>query len=366
MPSPVSLLILALGLALGQAASDPPPAESEADSTRTDPPGMAWIPPGTFTMGSDRPEARPDERPAHLVRLDGFWIDVTEVTNAQFARFVEATGHRTTAERPIVWAELAAQLPPGTPAPPEESLQPGSMVFRVPPDPEDPTREAAGWRWVPGASWRHPEGPGSHIEDRMDHPVVHVSWEDAAAYAAWAGKSLPTEAQWERAARFGQGGRRFPWGDDLVPGGVHQANIWQGRFPFVDTGADGFTGTAPVGSFPPNAAGVADLSGNVWEWTADRYRADAYARRVSTSPTGQPPTNPTGPTEGLDPRMPHATRTHVQKGGSFLCHASYCSSYRSSARMSSTPDSGMSHLGFRCVMVREPDSSSTMAPSGAP
>ena len=353
MLSPVPSLIpaLVLGLFIGRVAEDPPRPASDADRLRVGPPGMVWIPPGTFEMGWDGPEGRPDERPAHMVRLDGFWIDATEVTNTRFSAFVEATGYRTTAERPVDWSELQAQLPPGTPRPPDEVMKPGSMVFMPPAEPGSATGHADWWRWVPGACWRHPEGPGSSIIDRMDHPVVHVSWEDATAFAAWAGKSLPTEAQWERAARFGSKGSRFPWGDTLTPGGTHHANIWQGRFPHENSLEDGFMGTAPVGSFPPCKAGLVDMSGNVWEWTTDRYRADEYIRRVSKLAPGEACLNPTGPETSQDPRMPHATRTHVQKGGSFLCHASYCSSYRSSARMSSTPDSGLSHLGFRCVTI---------------
>ena len=345
-PIPSFLLSLVVGLV----ASDPPQPTPTADPAPANPPGMVWIPPGTFTMGWDGPEGRPDERPAHRVRLDGFWIDATEVTNAQFAAFVEATGYRTTAERPIDWAQLRTQVPPGTPKPSEDQLQPGSMVFTPPPPAiGGPTLDQpTWWRWVPGANWRHPEGPGSSIDQRQDHPVVHVSWDDAMAYARWAGKQLPTEAQWERAARIGQEGRRYVWGDRLTPGGIHQANIWQGVFPTRNTLEDGHAGTAPVRSYPPNSAGLHELSGNVWEWTADQFRADTYSVRVEEL-NGAVCENPTGPTRTVDPRMPHAPVTRVQKGGSFLCHPSYCSSYRPSAKMSSTPDSGLSHLGFRCV-----------------
>ena len=316
---------------------------------------MVWIPPGTFTMGWNGPEGRPDERPAHQVQLDGFWIDATEVTNAQFAAFVEATGYLTTAERPVDWEQLQAQVPPGTPKPSEDQLQPGSMVF-APPDHDaqaDLREHTTWWRWVPGAQWRHPEGPGSTIDDRQDHPVVHVSWDDAVAYAQWAGKQLPSEAQWERAARFGQDGQRYAWGAALTPQGVHHANIWQGVFPTSNTRADGHASTAPVGSYPPNGASLHDMSGNIWEWTEDQFRTDTYERRIQKNQGGCC-INPTGPTSTSDPRMPHAAVTRVQKGGSFLCHPSYCSSYRPSAKMSSTPDSGMSHVGFRCVSSAVP------------
>ncbi len=333
-----ALVLVACLASAGAAHDDDPPTE-----------GMVWIAAGEFTMGWDGPEGRSDERPAHRVHVDGFWIDATEVTNEQFSAFVEAAGYVTTAERKPEWDELKKQLPPGTPAPPEDTLVPGSVVF-VPPDHpvglDDFTRW---WAWTPGASWRSPEGPGSTIEGRGRHPVVHISWDDAVAYAEWAGKRLPTEAEWERAARLGNDGARFAWGDELAPGGVPMANIWQGTFPHLNTKADGYERAAPVASFPPNAAGLYDMAGNVWEWTADRFHPEAYSRRVRTLQPGTCCSNPTGPDRSADPRNPYAKDSRVQKGGSFLCHASYCESYRPSAKMSSTPDSGMAHLGFRCV-----------------
>ncbi|MGA1533632.1 MAG: formylglycine-generating enzyme family protein [Planctomycetota bacterium] len=314
----------------------------------TVPPGMVLVPAGSFTMGSDGPGARYDEQPAHEVRLDAFWIDRTEVTNTQFAEFVAATGYLTIAERPVDWEELRKQLPPDTPKPADADLAPGSLVF-TPPGGAVPLEDfSQWWSWTPGASWRHPEGPGSSIEGREDHPVVHVAWEDARAYAEWAGKRLPTEAEWERAARYGHDGERFPWGDELRPGGVIAANIWQGEFPHRNTGEDGFAGTAPVGSFPANPLGLVDLAGNVWEWTEDRFHPDAYRQRLLES-GGARCENPTGPPRALDPRNPHAPDSRVQKGGSFLCHESYCESYRPAAKMATPPDTGMSHLGFRCV-----------------
>lgn len=321
------------------------------------PPGMRWIPAGEFIMGSADPGAPANERPAHRVRVDGFWIDEHEVTNAQFAAFVAATGYVTTAERPVDWEELKRQLPPGTARPPDEMLRPGSLVF-VPPNPAlGPVpldRYDLWWKWTPGASWRHPEGPGSTIDGREDHPVVHVSWEDAAAYAAWAGKQLPTEAQWEYAARGGVEGARFVWGDE-APGeeGPHRANIWQGEFPVRNTGADGWMRTAPVGSYAPNGYGLYDMAGNVWEWCADWYRPDAYAGRAAVDgPAGEGHgccENPAGPARSFDPMEPY-TPKRVTRGGSFLCHARYCESYRPAARRGTPPDTGMSHLGFRCVM----------------
>ncbi len=305
---------------------------------------MVWIPGGVFRMGGEDPLARPDESPVHEVRVSGFWIDATEVTNRQFAAFVDATGYRTVAERPVDWESLREQVPPGTPKPDAALLAPGSLVFVPPAGPVDRRDIGSWWRWTPGASWRHPEGPGSSISGREDHPVVHVAWEDAVAYAAWAGKRLPTEAEWEFAARGGLDGAVNVWGDEPVD--PRRCNILQGRFPDGDTAEDGFAGTAPVGSFPANGFGLHDMAGNVWEWCADRYDAGAYARRAGA---GGPVVDPMGPDRSVDPRMPHAADTRVQRGGSFLCHDSYCASYRPSARMSATPDSAMSHLGFRCV-----------------
>ncbi|WP_428388501.1 formylglycine-generating enzyme family protein [Mucisphaera sp.] len=314
------------------------------------PEGMVWVPGGRFTMGWDGPEGRYDERPAHEVEVSGFWIDRTEVTNAQFAAFVEATGYVTTAERPVDWEEIKKQLPEGTPKPSDEVLEPGSLVFTPPDRSVDLNAYWQWWTWTHGASWRHPEGPGSTIEGREDYPVVHVSWDDAVAYAAWAGKRLPTEAEWERAARFGSDGQRFVWGSELSPGGEQMANIWQGTFPHRNTGEDGFVGAAPVGRFPANELGLYDMAGNVWEWTSDQFRPDAYQRRLAALEAGGCCADPTGPETTMDPRNPHSEDSRVQKGGSFLCHASYCESYRPSAKMASPPDTGMSHLGFRCVV----------------
>ena len=311
------------------------------------PVGMVWIPGGEFSMGSDASDARPDERPPHRVRVHGFWMDATEVTNAQFEAFVNATGYRTLAELPVDWEELRKQVPPGTPKPPDEALQPGSLVF-APPDRPVPLDDAgAWWTWTKGADWRHPEGPRSSIEGKADHPVVHVALADAEAYCRWAGKRLPTEAEWEFAARGGLAGKPFSWGDAPVDG--TRANTWQGHFPDVNTKDDGFERTAPVRSYAPNGYGLYDTAGNVWEWCSDRYRADTYAEQVAAAGTGGVTIDPRGPEEALDPRNPDAPDSRVQRGGSYLCHASYCSSYRVSARMSCTPDTGAEHVGFRCV-----------------
>lgn len=309
------------------------------------PPGMAWIPSGSFSMGTDDPRSFPNERPSHRVRLDGFWMDVRHVTNADFARFVADTGYVTTAERPIDWEELRKQVPPGTPKPPDEMLEPGTLVFTPPARPVPLNDMRGWWRWVKGAGWRRPEGPGSGLERRMDHPVVQVSWEDASAYAAWVGKRLPTEAEWEYASRGGLEGKRYPWGDDPRPGGRFMANFYQGVFPVHDEAEDGFAGTSPAGAFPANGYGLFDMAGNAWQWCGDWYRPDAHAGAAPDEVR----VNPRGPETGWDPREPR-TPKRVVKGGSFLCHPSYCESYRPSARRGLPPDTGMGHTGFRCAM----------------
>ena len=307
-------------------------------------PGMVWVPGGEFTMGTDDPQAAPAERPPHRVRLDGFWMDVTEVTNDEFRRFVEATGYTTTAERPVDWEQLRKQLPPGTPKPTEDRLGPGSLVFSPPDHSVSLNDQTAWWRWAPGADWRHPEGPDGTIDDKDDHPVVQVAWDDALAYATWAGKRLPTEAEWEFAARGGLESRKYAWGDVFQPSGKPLANTWQGHFPDANTRDDGFDRTAPVRSFPPNPHGLHDMIGNVWEWCADWYRPDAYR----LAPAESVVLNPTGPDAGFDANEPYQPK-RVTRGGSFLCSPNYCSNYRPSARRGTATDSGMSHLGFRCA-----------------
>ncbi len=316
------------------------------------PGGMVWVPGGEFTMGTAGSPARANERPAHRVRVDGFWMDATEVTNAQFAEFVRATGYVTVADRPADWEEIKRQVPSGTAKPPPEMLAPGSLVF-TPPNRQVPLdNHAAWWSWTPGADWRHPEGPGSTMEDRLDHPVVHVAWEDAVAYAEWAGKRLPTEAEWEFASRGGLDGKRFTWGDDPPTPGHSRANIWHGEFPHRNTKDDGYFRTAPVKTFEPNGYGLYDTAGNVWEWCGDWYRADVYAIRVRQLGTGGVAENPDGSDRPWDPREPRSP-SRVSRGGSFLCHVTYCESYRPGARRGTSADTGMSHLGFRCVMTKE-------------
>jgi formylglycine-generating enzyme required for sulfatase activity len=310
-----------------------------------EPPGpiMVWIPGGEFLMGSDSPLANRAEQPAHSVRVDGFWMDETDVTNAQFAEFVKATGYVTTAERTPTLEEIMKYALPGAPPPKKEDLVPGSVVF-TPPDHPVSLDDVSQWqKWTPGANWRHPEGPGSNIDDRQDHPVVHVSYDDAVAYAKWAGKRLPTEAEWEFAARGGLEAKTYIWGDEKFSENKPQCNIWQGEFPWKNTAKDGYVRTSPVKAFPPNGYGLYDMAGNVWQWCSDWFLPDVYARRAGQGVL----VNPTGPAHSFDPRVRPPERVH--RGGSFLCCDGYCFNYRPSARMGCTPDTGLSHVGFRCV-----------------
>jgi formylglycine-generating enzyme required for sulfatase activity len=309
------------------------------------PPGMVWVPGGEFTMGTDSDLGWADEKPAHRVRVTGFWMDQTDVTNAQFRAFVEATGYVTTAEKPVDAAEILKQSPPGTPPPPPEKLVPGSLVFTPTKGPVPLKDFSRWWKWTPGACWRHPEGPGSSIAGKDDHPVVHVSWFDAVAYAKWAGKRLPTEAEWEFAARGGLDNKPYVWGDDKPTDSNLRANLWQGQFPYHNSAADGYAGTSPVKAFAPNGYGLYDMSGNVWQWCSDWYQIDLYRHRAGQGAVD----NPTGPKKSFDPRQPY-TPLRTQKGGSFLCNDAYCTRYRPSARHGCTPDTGMSHIGFRCVL----------------
>jgi sulfatase modifying factor 1 len=306
--------------------------------------GMIRIPGGAFIMGSRDDSSRANEGPPHEVQVDPFWIDEHPVTNAQFEAFVQATGYRTTAEKAPTWEELQKQLPPGSQKPDASVLVAGSMVFTPSDGPVDRRDMRNFWRWIPGATWRHPEGPTSDIKGRMNHPVVQVSWDDAAAYAKWAKKRLPTEAEWEFASRGGEEKQKFPWGNDFRPGGKFMANTWQGEFPYHNTGEDGFIGTSPVKSFPPNGYGLYDMVGNVWQWCNDWYRPDTYSQRTEQHSCQ----NPKGPDQSFNPMNP-ASPERVTKGGSFLCHISYCESYRPAARRGTPFDTGMSHIGFRCV-----------------
>lgn len=311
------------------------------------PPGMRWIPGGVYMMGTDTdPQLRSDETPAHQVEVSGFWIDTTEVTNAMFSAFVAATGYKTTAEKPIDWEELKKQLPPDFPKPDDAMLQPASMVFTMTDRPVDLNDYLNWWTFVPGADWKHPQGPGSDIQDKMQHPVVQVSWDDAVAYCKWAGKRLPTEAEWEFAARGGKPSAIYPWGIDTAL--FKYTNSWTGAFPYYNSEQDGYMRTAPVGSYAPNGFGLYDMAGNVWEWCLDYYHATYYTDCAKQGLM----VNPAGPASSFDPNQPYNI-VYVKRGGSFLCNESYCSSYRITARMATSYDTGQDHSGFRCVITPE-------------
>jgi sulfatase modifying factor 1 len=309
-------------------APGPPPAA-----------GMEWIPGGTFLMGSGR--HYPEEAPAHPVVVDGFWMDRCAVTNADFRRFVDATGHVTLAER----SPDAERYPDALP----ERMVPASSVFVRPRQRVDMGNPYDWWHWVPGASWRHPRGPQSSLKGLDDHPVVHMAWEDVEAYAAWAGRQPPTEAEWEYAARGGLDGAEYAWGDELTPGGRFLANWWQGEFPMENQRLDGHECTAPVRSFPPNGHGLFEMIGNVWEWTADWYQDHgdiAHACCTVGNPRGGSPEASADPRAGDPVPIPRK----VIKGGSHLCADNYCRRYRPAARMAQAVDTSTSHLGFRCVV----------------
>jgi formylglycine-generating enzyme required for sulfatase activity len=303
---------------------------------------MVWIEGGSFQMGAQDSLGRPDEYPAHRVTISGFWMDETEVTNQQFREFVQATGYTTTAEIAPDWEVMKKQLPAGTRKPDRSELVAASLVFVSPQESVDLEHPGECWLWTKGANWMHPQGPGSSIEGRDQDPVVQVSYDDACAYAHWAKKRLPTEAEWEFAARGGLAGAPYAWGTEPPDQGGYRANIWQGEFPTHNDGTDGFIRLAPVRSFKPNAFGLYDLSGNVWEWCLDWYDARAY----STKRDGA--TNPRGPTKSFDPAEPLVPK-RVARGGSFLCDEHYCTGYRVSARMRTSPDTSLEHTGFRCV-----------------
>jgi len=318
------------------------------------PRGMAWVPGGEFLMGSVSKMAQPNERPAHKARVHGFWMDEHHVTNAEFRKFVEATGYVTTAEKKPDWETLKVQAPPGTPRPPDSVLVPGAMVFAGTDQPVSLADFSRWWRYVPGANWRHPNGPDSSIADKDDHPVVQVSYEDAEAYAKWVGKRLPTEAEWEFAARGGLEQATYAWGDQFAPDGKQMANVWQGQqarpFPVVSAEAGGAVGTSPVGSFPANGYGLSDMTGNAWQWVADWYRADQFMREARRGGVISDPAGPAEAWDPADPGVPAQAPKRVTRGGSFLCNEDYCLSYRPSARRGADPYNSMSHLGFRLVM----------------
>jgi formylglycine-generating enzyme required for sulfatase activity len=303
--------------------------------------GMSRIPGGEFLMGSNAHYA--EEAPAHRVSVGAFWMDARTVTNKEFRHFVEATGYATLAEKPANADDYPGAQP--------EMLAPSSVMFRRASQPVDLRNPYNWWTYVAGADWRHPRGPQSSLQGLWDHPVVHVAYEDAEAYAKWAGKELPTEAEWEFAARGGLDGAEFTWGDELAPGGKPHANFWQGEFPWQNLLEDGFEWTAPVGSFPPNGYGLYDMAGNVWEWTTDWYqehgKIDSPCCTIANPRGGERDAS-------VDPRTPNVKIPRkVMKGGSYLCAPNYCRRYRPAARMAQGIDTSTCHLGFRCI-VRDP------------
>jgi sulfatase modifying factor 1 len=315
--------------------------------------GMVWVPGGEFLMGSASKLARDNERPIFKAKVDGFWMDATDVTNAQFAAFVRATGYVSTAEQKPDWGSLRVQLPPGTAKPADSILVPGAMVFTGTTHPVPLDDWSRWWSFVPGANWRHPDGPNSNIDGKDDYPVVQVSWDDVQAYAKWLGngKRLPTEAEWEFAARGGLEQADYAWGKEAAPEGRKLANIFpvQGQFPVIGTQYKVQPGTSKVRSYPANGYGLFDMTGNVWQWTADRYRADRFVQLAGTAAMV---VNPQGPADSFDPDDPTApinAPKRVIRGGSFLCDESYCLSFRPSARRGSDPANPMSHIGFRLV-----------------
>ena len=305
--------------------------------------GMIFIKGGDFMMGGDNKQASADEYPKHEVKVDGFWMDATEVTNAEFEKFVNATHYITTAEKKPDWDEMKQGLPPGTPKPPDSLMVAASLVFHPTSGPVDLNDYGQWWSWVKGANWKHPEGPGSSIKGKENYPVVQVSWYDAMAYCKWAGKRLPTEAEWEFAARGGLKDNIYPWGNEPVNVGTPKANSWGGNFPYYNDGKDGYVSLAPVKSFAPNGYHLYDMAGNVWEWCSDWYDANYYQSFSNSIAV-----NPKGPDKSYDP-MERYTPKKSLRGGSFLCNDSYCSGYRVSRRMKSSPDTGLEHTGFRCV-----------------
>lgn len=322
-----------------KAYSDSPLEVSKDISTK----GMVFIKGGTFRMGGDNSQAAADEYPKHEVKVKGFWIDAAEVTNAEFQKFVNATHYITTAEKKPDWDEMKQTLPPGTHKPPDSMMVAASLVFHETSGPVDLNDYSQWWSWVKGADWRHPEGLGSSIKGKENYPVVQVSWYDAMAYCKWAGKRLPTEAEWEFAARGGLQNHIYPWGNEAINMGKPKANSWGGKFPYYNDRKDGFITAAPVKSFLPNGYGLYDMAGNVWEWCNDWYDADYYK-----SFSNKVAINPQGALKSFDPADIYSPKRSL-RGGSFLCNDTYCSGYRVSRRMKSSPDTGLEHTGFRCV-----------------
>jgi formylglycine-generating enzyme len=322
-------------------------AQNIIPSGNTSNSGMILIPGGSFDMGADNNQASADEYPKHRVMIDSFYIDITEVTNAQFKKFVDATGYITTAERKPDWEVLKKTVPPGTPKPADSLLQAASLVFKQSIQPVPVNDYTQWWIWIKGANWKHPQGPTSSIIGKENYPVVQVSWDDAMAYCKWSGKRLPTEAEWEFAARGGLVNNIYPWGNEHVNTGKPKANSWEGKFPYLNERKDGYITVAPTKSYFPNGYGLYDMAGNVWEWCSDYYNQDYYKELQ-----GKATANPQGAVKSYDADEPYAIKRSL-RGGSFLCNDSYCSGYRVARRMKSSPDTGLEHTGFRCVKTKK-------------
>ncbi|HEX5123453.1 MAG TPA: formylglycine-generating enzyme family protein [Rhodanobacteraceae bacterium] len=352
----VALVALGCGAALGVVLRDRPASASPAivaGDGISGPADMVLVPGGDFLMGSDHKLAQPNERPAHRVHVGAFWMDRHHVTNAEFRRFVDATGYVTTAEKKPSWETLKVQVMPGTPQPADDALVPGAMVFVGTERPVSLDDYSQWWRFVAGANWKHPQGPDSDIAGKDDHPVVQVSYEDALAYAQWIGKRLPTEAEWEFAARGGLDQATYAWGDEFEPRGQKMLNYWntsERPFPVVSAKAGGAMGTSRVGTFPPNGYGLSDMTGNAWQWVADWYRADYFQQQVASNASIADPRGPSDSWDPADRGVPEDAPKRVVRGGSFLCNVDYCLSYRPSARRGNDPYNPMSHIGFRLVM----------------
>ncbi len=327
-------------------------SKTERDSLIANPPkGMVWIPSGTFLQGAVPQDkmAMKHEKPQHEVYVDGFFMNITEVTNAQFKKFVDETGYITIAERDINWEEMKKQLPEGTPKPHDSILQPGSLLFKKTKSSVPNLYDfSQWWQWAIGVNWKHPSGPESTLDGKDNHPVVHIAYQDALAYCEWAGHRLPTEAEWEYAARGKNKDVTYFWGDDRSKLS-QMANSWEGEFPVYNTLEDGFERTAPAKSYPPNSFGLYDMAGNVWEFTSDWYNVNYYQELANTNGLTK---NPKGADKAYNPNNPYL-QEKIIKGGSFLCSDSYCASYRASAKMGTSMDSSAEHIGFRTVVTME-------------
>jgi len=330
--------------------TDQRPITGKSAQVVDSPIGMVCIQGGTYLQGGKSEQSKANELPRHRVTVSPFHMDITEVTNAQFQKFVEETRYTTVAEQKLDWEVLSSQVPAGTPAPPDSLLQPGALVFKPTDGPVNLDRYDLWWKWTIGADWQHPSGPDSDISDRDNHPVVHIAHTDAVRYCQWLNKRLPTEAEWEWAANGGDDNNKYPWGSEPIAEANNKANFWQGIFPYLNTRKDGYVSTAPVQTYPPNGYGLYDMGGNVWEWCADRYASDYY----NTINEQQSLSNPQGPEYSRNLEDPYGQNAYVIKGGSFLCNDSYCSGYRVARRSGKDADSGSDHTGFRCVQDVQP------------